>query len=419
MEISKPARRRTGSRRPSPRPSGARRDDTLDQYRTVFESCPDAILITDSDGWIVEANSAACALLGYRRDRLVGRNQLDFVPPVTRPDANSGLALLRAGHTVLTERLIARRDSSTVWVEISARMLPGGRTQAFVRDISARKVTEAQRLGAAPAVLADPGQIEDILLNLAANSRDAMPEGGTFTVVLEPVELDEQFVSVHAGAAVGRHVMLSVSDTGTGMDDETQAHVFEPFFSTKSPGKGTGLGLASVYGIVKQSDGYIGLESTPGLGSKFRIYLPAVEQVAIPISLAGKPQCDHRGGHERILLVEDDPSVRSFAQFALERHGYQVVAFAEPEAALQAALADSSVFDGMVTDIVMPGMSGPTLAERIRGRRPGLPVLYMSGHDRPAATDPARCDDGRTEPRLAKPFGSCELALAVGAMLGQ
>jgi PAS domain S-box-containing protein len=261
-------------------------------------------------------------------------------------------------------------------------------------------------------VLADRGQVEQVLLNLAANARDAMPDGGNLRLAVSTVLLDREFVQVHPGARAGAHVVLSMSDTGSGMDETTLAHIFEPFFTTKPPGKGTGLGLAGAYGIVKQAGGYIEAESAPGHGSTFRMFLPAVPPSRGAADVATEPAHEQAHGTETILLVEDEAGVRLFAQRALEAQGYHVCAFEDPAEALDAVMSDPMAFDALVTDVVMPGMSGGTLAERVRGLRARLPVLFMSGYA------PGRLAD-RSAPRLAKPFNGAELAHAVGALFGR
>ena len=263
-----------------------------------------------------------------------------------------------------------------------------------------------------PCVLADPVQIEQVLLNLAANARDAMPAGGELRITVKSASISQAFVKSHPGAQPGRHVLLEVSDTGVGMDEATQRHVFEPFFTTKPPGEGTGLGLASVYGIVKQAHGYIGVESHRGNGSAFRIYLPELKDATPQARVRPRPSRTHNGGTETILLVEDDPAVRRFAQRALQEHGYRVLALGDPGVALDTASRDPGAFDALVTDVVMPAMSGPSLAERIGTIRPALPVLFISGYE--AGALPAGAP-----PPLAKPFSARELADAVGALFGR
>jgi hypothetical protein len=263
-----------------------------------------------------------------------------------------------------------------------------------------------------PCVLADRAQIDQVLLNLAANARDAMPAGGGLRIAVTAVTVSKTFVKSHPGAKTGRHVLLEVSDSGVGMDESTQAHLFEPFFTTKPPGQGTGLGLASVYGIVKQAGGYIDVQSRPGGGSVFRIYLPALEDVAPASLLEPVAKRSNGGGTETILLVEDEPAVRLLAQRVLEAEGYRVLPFADPGVALNVAIGAPNGFDGLVTDIVMPSMSGPALAERIAAFRPELPVLFVSGYEAGALPIGAA-------PPLAKPFGTGELAAAVDAMFGR
>ena len=263
-----------------------------------------------------------------------------------------------------------------------------------------------------PCVIADRVQIGQVLLNLAANARDAMPAGGTLGIAVKPATLTSAFVRAHPGAQTGRHVLLEVSDTGIGMDDATQAHLFEPFFTTKAPGEGTGLGLASVYGIVKQARGYIDVESRPAGGSVFRIYLPALEGAEPEPRIKPGAGQAHGEGTETILIVEDEPAVRLFAVRVLQHQGYRVVAFDDPTAALESVVGDPGAFDALVTDVVMPMMSGPMLAERVTMLRPGLPVLFMSGYGAGAVPS------GSPRP-LAKPFSAGDLTHAVGALFGR
>jgi CheY-like chemotaxis protein len=239
-----------------------------------------------------------------------------------------------------------------------------------------------------------------------------MPAGGTLDIAVKAVTLGEAFVAVHPGAQAGQHVLLTVSDTGVGMDETTHAHLFEPFFTTKPRGEGTGLGLASVYGIVKQAAGCIDVDSHPGGGSVFRVYLPALQGATreTPVEpMAGQVP---GVGTETILLVEDEPAVRLFAERVLQECGYRVLSFADPGAALEAAVSDPHAYDALVTDVVMPAMSGPAVAERIAAVRPGLPILFMSGYE--AGALPAGAP-----PPLAKPFSARELADAVGALFGR
>src|SRR5438093_223285 len=228
------------------------------------------------------------------------------------------------------------------------------------------------------AVKVDPGQLEQIIMNLAVNARDAMPHGGRLSIETANVDMDESYVRGHPVAHPGPYVMLAVSDTGIGMDAVTQARIFEPFFTTKEAGKGTGLGLATVYGIVKQSGGHISVYSEPGLGSTFKVYLPLSEdEVATPVVAATATAA---GGSETILLLEDEPALREVIQEVLETAGYTVVTGPTPKEALRSALDTRAAVDLVLTDVVMPNLSGREAAARVRDVHPGVPVLYMSGY---------------------------------------
>jgi PAS domain S-box-containing protein len=228
------------------------------------------------------------------------------------------------------------------------------------------------------AVKADPSQVEQVIMNLVVNARDAMPVGGKLTIETSNVDLDAQFVTAHLGAERGAHVMLTVSDTGVGMDKATLNRVFEPFFTTKDTGKGTGLGLATVFGIVRQSGGLISVSSEPGNGATFKVYLPAVERVS-DVPYATKPRADLRGS-ETILLVEDDEQVRTFAATCLRELGYRVLPALSPAEAIVQAAEFTAPIELLLTDVVMPGMGGRALAAQLLERHPGMRVLFMSGY---------------------------------------
>ncbi len=269
----------------------------------------------------------------------------------------------------------------------------------------------------APAVgtiVADPGAVEQILLNLAVNARDAMPSGGKLTIETRNVELDEEYARDHLGVKPGPYVMLAVSDTGTGMDKETQARIFEPFFTTKDKDKGTGLGLSTIFGIIKQSAGHIWLYSEPGSGATFKIYLPRVESE--PEDGATPPPPDSSRGNETILLVEDDDQVRNVACSILRRRGYRVLATTNAGEALLACEQHTATIHLLLTDVVMPRMNGRQLAERLAKLRPGMKVLFMSGY-----TDEAVMQHGVLESEVAylqKPITPEALAQKVRQVLG-
>jgi two-component system cell cycle sensor histidine kinase/response regulator CckA len=228
-------------------------------------------------------------------------------------------------------------------------------------------------------VRADLSQIEQVLMNLAVNARDAMPDGGRLVIETRNVDSYEPFSSDPVKPPPRPYVLLAVSDSGAGMDAETQSHVFEPFFTTKEPGKGTGLGLATVYGIVKQSGGDIWVKSEPGKGARFEVYLPRVDERAVRVDPAAAPAGPARGS-ETILVAEDEEAVRHLARRILEAGGYTVLAAAHPAQALEIAGAHSGSIDLLVTDVIMPGMSGPRLSERLSALRPGIKVLFISGY---------------------------------------
>ncbi len=247
-------------------------------------------------------------------------------------------------------------------------------------------------------VKADAGQLEQVLMNLVVNARDAMPRGGKLTIQTGDVELDEEYARQHLGVTPGPYVKLVVTDTGTGMDRATQAHIFEPFFTTKAPGHGTGLGLATVFGIVQQSGGHVWVYSEPGVGTTFKVYLPRArggdDAQPAPSKSAAEPADGLAAG--TILLVEDDEYVRASTRNVLRRAGYEVLEAASAVEALRVAEGYEPAIDMLLTDVVLPRMTGPQLADRLRATRPGLPVLFMSGY-----TDEAIVEHGILEAGLA------------------
>lgn len=264
-------------------------------------------------------------------------------------------------------------------------------------DIEFTSVLE-QNLG---TVRADPGKLEQVLVNLVVNSRDAMPEGGKLIVETLNVELGELYVSSHEPVPPGSYVLLTVSDSGTGMTEAVRARLFEPFFTTKELGKGTGLGLSTVYGIVKQSGGFVWVYSELGQGTTFKVYLPRVAGEADALPVAGSTQSQPTGT-ETVLLVEDEPAVRTLTQTVLIRRGYVVLAAANGEEALKRAESHDGVIHLLLTDVIMPGITGRELATRLLQQRPDLKVLFLSGY-----TDRAIAQQGMLEPGVAfleKPF---------------
>jgi CheY-like chemotaxis protein len=263
-------------------------------------------------------------------------------------------------------------------------------------------------------IKADPVQLEQVLINLAVNARDAMPRGGRLAIETVNVELDQAFVRANPGARPGSHVRLAVGDTGTGMDAEALSRIFEPFFTTKEQGKGTGLGLATVYGIVKQSDGYVGVETELGRGTTFSVYLPrATAEADAPA--AGPSPAPPAAGSETILVAEDDESLGELARDVLLSCGYGVLEARDGTAALEVAARHPGPIHLLLTDVVMPGLNGRELADRVRALRPEARVLYLSGY-----SDEMLGLRGVLEPDitlLPKPFTPDALARQVRTLL--
>ncbi len=297
-----------------------------------------------------------------------------------------------------------------------------GNLEEMLRRLIGEDVEFATALGAPGArVLADPGQIEQVVVNLVVNARDALRsarEAGRFdgrlTVETSRIVLGEADAASHLGGRPGPHVLLAVSDTGGGMDAETLSHVFEPFFTTKQKGEGTGLGLATAYGIVSQSGGTIWAYSEPGKGSTFKVYLPLSPDDEQAAAAEERPLAAPRGS-ETILLVEDEPAVLSFAAQVLRRQGYRVLTASDARSALRVAKGSRAAIDLLLTDVVMPGADGIDLARQLVARRPGLAVLLMSGY-----ADEAVVRHGLLRPGadyLGKPFSPTALSVRVREVL--
>jgi PAS domain S-box-containing protein len=253
-------------------------------------------------------------------------------------------------------------------------------------------------------VKADPGQIEQVILNLAVNARDAMPQGGRLTLETRNVDIDEDDAQGRDGVPKGKYVMLAVHDTGQGMDRETQTHIFEPFFTTKEPGKGTGLGLATVYGVVKQMDGAIWLRSSLGGGTTFEIYLPEVEDARTETVASETKRILEAAptGTETILLVEDQDGIRDLVREFLQRKGYVVLFAIDGQDALRIAAEHKSPIHLLLTDLVMPNIGGRVLAPRVKHLHPHIKVLFMSGYAEPTVVKSLAA--GENAPVLQKPF---------------
>jgi hypothetical protein len=262
-------------------------------------------------------------------------------------------------------------------------------------------------------VLADPGQVEQVLVNLAVNARDAMPDGGTLTIDTSNVVVDRDSIAGGSKARPGQHVRLRVSDTGVGMTREVQEHIFEPFYTSRGAGAGTGLGLATVYGIVTQAEGRIQVYSEPGAGTTFNITLPATDKAAArPVT--AEPYRRESAG-ETILVVEDEPALREVTERIFLRNGYQVITAPNGPEAIDIVRDHPGKIDLLVTDVIMPQMLGKEVAERIQQLRPDIQVLFMSGYAGPVLTA-----QGRIEPDVAlvgKPFSEADLLSMAGLVL--
>jgi two-component system cell cycle sensor histidine kinase/response regulator CckA len=260
-----------------------------------------------------------------------------------------------------------------------------------------------------PWVVADRSQLEQVLVNLAVNARDAMPDGGMLRIETDDLDAGAAWAQ---GSAIGDAVVLTVSDTGVGIAGELRERVFEPFFTTKEPGQGTGLGLATVYSTIRAAGGRIRLASEPGRGAAFRILLPvAAQQPAVAAAVPATP--DRVTGSGRLLVVEDESAVRTLVGRVLERAGYEVATASDGGQALQLIDGGDGQFDLVLTDVVMPGMSGIELVGELRSRRPGIRVLLMSGY----TEDSVGQGDSRLD-MLTKPFSERDLLARVGASLG-
>ena len=308
--------------------------------------------------------------------------------------------------------LFARRDV------VRPQVLDIDSVITSVEEMLRRTLGEHVELVISPAgdlwsVLADPGQLEQVLVNLAVNARDAMSGGGTLTIDTSNITVDADAIAGGSKAREGRNVRLRVSDTGTGMTAEVAEHVFEPFFTTRRDGGGTGLGLATVYGILMQADGNIQIYSEPGAGTTFTITLPVTAETAVPIAEPVPYQRTPKG--ETVLVVEDEAALREVTRRILTRNGYQVITAGNGPDAFAAARGWPGEIHLLVTDVVMPHMLGKEVAEKMRVIKPGIEVLFMSGYARPVLAS-----QGRLDPNVAlmeKPFSEADLLAMAGQIL--
>jgi nitrogen-specific signal transduction histidine kinase/ActR/RegA family two-component response regulator len=388
-----------------------------ERYRLLFQQLVQAEKMQAigrlAGGVAHDFNNVLTVIMGY------AQQLIDF--PDANPDAvqNNASQIITASNraAALTRQLLAFGRKQVLQPSIV-------NLNAIIADVdkmARRLISENVEMVARPApklgsIQADPGQIEQVLLNLLINARDAMPRGGMLTLETANVELDQAYADEHAGVHPGPHVMLAVSDTGVGMDAETQSHIFEPFFTTKEKGKGSGMGLATVYGVVQQSGGHVSVYSEPGRGSTFKVYLPRTGELAEPLPTSPAQQPAMRG-KETILVAEDDRQVLDLAVAILKACGYHVLELENGNDAERMCQQHDGQIDLLLTDVVMREVSGPDLARRVQKVRPDIKVLFMSGY-----TDSVIVHQGVLDPEIAflpKPFTPSTLAGRVRQVLDE
>ena len=335
------------------------------------------------------------------------------------PDARPYVQQIRrAGERArdLTRQLLAfSRRQVMQWRRVSLNRLILEHHEMVTRLLREDVTVETDLAPDVGVANGDVSQLAQVVMNLVANARDAMSAGGVLTISTRNVEVARSPDLAATGPRAGSYVLMAVSDTGCGMDAETQKHVFEPFFTTKGVGQGSGLGLPTVYGIVQQHGGHIGFESQTGQGTTFRIWLPRLEAAAVPGGRASAVLTPAGPGMETVLLVEDDAGVREMAKAFLERYGYRVLSAAFPSAALRLA-AEPGPIDLLLTDVIMPEANGRDLYERVLALRPGIKALFMSGYARDVLSREGRLDEGLYF--VPKPFTAATLAAKVREALG-
>src|SRR5438105_3540144 len=383
------------------------------KYRLLFETNPEPMFVYDFETLrIMAVNEAAITRYGYSESEFLALTIRDIRPVEEQGRLEQELARRTDEGAVRTGVRHRAKDGRLFEVDLVARPLEfaGRRARLIGDDVELATALHTE----AGAVNADPGQLEQVLLNLVVNARDAMPGGGRVLIETTRMTLRDALVERRHRLPPGDYVCLAVTDSGLGMDEATQAHLFEPFFTTKEVGKGTGLGLATVYGIVKQSGGYIWVYSEPGRGTTVKVYLPRVRGAAEPPLPAPEPP-PLRGGNETVLLVEDAAPVRTLARRSLEARGYRVLDAPDGPSAIELSARHAGEIDVLVTDVVMPGMSGRELAERLAPTRRAMKVLYTSGY-----TDDAMVRQGVLSAGVAflqKPFVPDTLARKVRDVL--
>jgi PAS domain S-box-containing protein len=362
-------------------------------------------------------NNLLGIILGYATMCAQNLEAAAKTDPQMRSSHDDLCQILQAGEraTNLTRQLLsfARADITQNQVIDLNTVVTG--VELLLRRTTGEDIDMATHLTGQPwPIKADPAQIEQVLLNLVVNARDAMPSGGTLSIDTEPVTVDDHYAAYHPGVRVGRYMRLRVADTGTGMDQATIDRAFEPFFTTKPKGHGTGLGLATIYGIITQAGGYAQINSEPGVGTTFTALFPATRETAPtaqPRATDSVNTQDRGANRETIMLAEDEDSLRLLTQRVLTRHGYTVIAASSGLEALDLAGQHAGRIDLLLTDVIMPHMTGHDLATRLQQTRPTLPVIYMSGYAEPLLASRSTLPAGVT--LLSKPVTEQQMLGAI------